>query len=66
MHAPSISVLMPCRNAAHTVDAALGSVLAQTGPPLEVVAVDDGSSDATPDVLDAFAQKDPRVRVLRQ
>ncbi|PZW36956.1 glycosyl transferase family 2 [Humitalea rosea] len=58
-----ISVLMPCRNAAPYLPDALGSVLQQQPPPFEVIAVDDGSTDATPTILAGFA---PRVTLLRQ
>lgn len=64
--APLVSVLLPARDAAATLPAALESVLGQTLADLEVVAVDDGSTDETPALLDAYAARDPRVRVLRQ
>jgi glycosyltransferase involved in cell wall biosynthesis len=62
--APLISVLLPCRNAETTLDEAIESILRQTLDNLEVVAVDDGSSDATPDRLDHWARQDRRMRVL--
>lgn len=59
-----ISVLMPVRNAAATLPAALESLLAQTRPDFEIVALDDGSDDGgrTRDVLLAAAGRDHRVR----
>jgi glycosyltransferase involved in cell wall biosynthesis len=61
-----ISVLLPARNAAPTVGAALEGILAQRGaPPFEVVCVEDGSSDETPDALERIARSDPRVRVVK-
>jgi glycosyltransferase involved in cell wall biosynthesis len=54
---------MPARDAAATIGAALRSVLLQSGPDLEVIVVDDGSSDGTGLVADGMV--DPRVRVLR-
>jgi glycosyltransferase involved in cell wall biosynthesis len=66
MTAPRISILLPCRNAAGHVHTALDSLLAQTLEDFEVLAVDDGSTDYTPDVLEGFARNDPRIRLLRR
>lgn len=63
---PKVSVLMPVRNAEHTLEQAAGSILRQTMPDFELVAVDDGSTDSTPDLLDRLAARDPRVRVLHR
>jgi len=62
---PRLSVLLPCRDAAVTLDAALTSLARQTYGDFEVVAVDDGSADATGLLLDAWAARDRRIRVLR-
>jgi hypothetical protein len=56
---------MPCRDAAATVRWAARSILRQTLRDLALVAVDDGSSDATVEVLDALAERDRRVVVVR-
>lgn len=64
MAAPLVSVLLPVRNAAATLPAALDSLLAQTLADFEIVAVDDGSSDATATVLAGYAVREPRLRVL--
>ena len=56
---------MPVRDAAPTLDAAIESLLAQTDRAWELVAVDDGSTDATPEILAALARRDARVRVVR-
>lgn len=63
---PRISVLLPVRDGAAHVDEALRSLAAQTFDEFEVIAVDDGSEDATPDVLARWAERDARVRVVRQ
>jgi glycosyltransferase involved in cell wall biosynthesis len=55
---------MPVRDAAATVDEALESLLAQRSADFEIVAVDDGSKDASLDRLRVFERRDPRVRVL--
>lgn len=64
MSPPVASVIVPCRNAASTVEAALAGALASPLRELEVIAIDDGSSDATREVLDGIAARDPRVKVL--
>jgi len=56
MTEPSVSVLMACRNGARYLGEALDSVLAQNGPELEVVAVDDKSTDGTPELLERYAR----------
>jgi predicted O-linked N-acetylglucosamine transferase (SPINDLY family)/glycosyltransferase involved in cell wall biosynthesis len=63
---PLFSVLIPVYNHAHFVRDALNSLIAQTDPDWEALAVDDGSTDATPDVLAEYARKDPRIRTFRQ
>ena len=62
---PRVSVLMPCRDAAEHIDAAITSIRDQTFPDFEVVAVDDGSVDDTPERLRAWAREDDRVRLLQ-
>jgi GT2 family glycosyltransferase len=59
-----VSILMPCRNAAEHLEAAITSIREQTFTDFEVVAVDDGSSDDTFGILYAWAQDDTRVRIL--
>jgi len=61
---PEISVLMPCYNAADTLNESLDSLACQTPSDFEIVAVDDGSTDATLQILRAQASKDPRLRIL--
>lgn len=60
-----VSILMPCRDAAQHLPAAIASIRAQTFPDFEVVAVDDGSTDETFGELYTWAQRDGRVRVLQ-
>ncbi len=62
---PRVSVLLPARNAARTVRAAVVSILRQTERDLGVVCVDDGSTDATGEILEALAARDRRVSVVR-
>lgn len=55
---------MPAHNAAATVEAAVGSILKQTLAELEIVVVNDGSTDATRAILDALSRSNSRVRVI--
>jgi glycosyltransferase involved in cell wall biosynthesis len=61
---PRVSVLMPAYNAQTTVASAVESVLRQTLTDFEIVLVDDGSTDATPGILDDLRRRDPRARVI--
>lgn len=60
-----VSVVIPTLNRAPLLEAALDAVLAQTHRELEVVVVDDGSTDRTSRVVAAAARRDSRVRGLR-
>lgn len=62
--APAVTVIVPARNERTTIDACLDSILAQQGADLEVVVVDNDSSDGTGELLDARAASDDRVRVI--
>jgi glycosyltransferase involved in cell wall biosynthesis len=66
MTAPFVSVLMPVYNAAKYLREAVESVLAQTHRELELVAIDDASSDGSLEMLQEYARSDSRVRVFRQ
>lgn len=63
---PLFSVLMPVYNREVLVARAIESIAVQTCGDWELVIVDDGSTDATPQVLADFARRDPRIRVIRQ
>jgi len=62
---PKFSIVIPCYNTARHVGAAIRSVLAKTASDLEVIVVDDGSTDDSAAAIAAEAV-DPRVRVIRQ
>jgi glycosyltransferase involved in cell wall biosynthesis len=52
---PAVSIVVPAYNHAAYLDQAIGSVLAQTGPQVELIVLDDGSTDATRSVLEKYA-----------
>ncbi len=60
---PSVSVVIPTHNRRDTLLRALESVRVQTRPPMEIIVVDDGSTDGTPETVE---QKFPEVIVVRQ
>lgn len=63
----SLSVIIPCYNVERYVGECLKSVLSQETPcAFEIVTVDDGSTDGTPQILDHYASNDSRVRVIHQ
>lgn len=65
MAKPAVSILLPVRNEQSHLPAALDSLFRQTLTSWELVAVDDGSTDGTSEILGEAARCDPRVRVLR-
>lgn len=62
--APSVSVLLPVRNGAATIERAVASIRVQTFRDWELVVVDDGSTDGTADAVEAWARDDARVRLI--
>ena len=64
--APLVTAIIPACNAGRTIDETLRSVREQTYGNLEILVVDDGSTDDTALRAEAHAQADPRVRLIRQ
>lgn len=59
---PSVSVIVPCLDAEAHLAATLRSVLNQTRPPIEILVIDNGSQDGSPEIAQSFG---PQVRLLR-
>lgn len=66
MSTPLVSVIIPAFNVEDFIRPCLDSVLGQTLQDIEVICVDDGSTDGTGKILREYEEKDPRVRVLTQ
>ncbi|MGG7565388.1 glycosyltransferase family 2 protein [Rhodovulum sp. DZ06] len=62
---PLFTIVIPCRDAADILPAALASLRAQTWTDWEAICVEAGSSDDTAEVIDRVARTDPRVRRIR-
>lgn len=63
---PLISVIIPAYNSEYTIERAVWSALDQTYENIEVIVVDDGSSDDTSDIVRELMEEDDRVRLLRK
>jgi len=63
-NSPLVSVVIPARNEARNIDRCVRSVLGTTYPDVEVIVVDDHSSDGTGDTARRIAADDPRLRVI--
>lgn len=62
--APSLSIIVPAFNSERHIAEAIGSIRAQGHPSVEIIVVDDGSTDRTPEVLESLAG--PDLRYVRQ
>lgn len=61
-----ISVVVPAYNAEATITACVESILAQDGADLELIVVDDGSTDDTAAIIDGLARRDSRMAAVHQ
>jgi len=62
---PSLSIVVPARDEERSIERCVRSLLAQRWLDLDVIVVDDRSTDATPQILERLAREDPRLRVVR-
>ena len=63
-NAPLVSVIVPARNEAHNIARCVSSILSTTYPNLELIVVDDSSTDGTVEIAREAAESDPRARVI--
>ncbi len=63
---PVVSVVIAAYNASSFIGETLASVMAQTLEDIEVIVVDDGSTDTTPDVVRSYVEKDARISLIQQ
>lgn len=63
---PKVSVIVPVYNAEKYLDQCVRSILTQTVEDMELILVDDGSTDSSPAMCDAFAAQDSRVKVIHK
>ena len=63
---PAISVIIPVYNCEKYLTQCIESVLNQTFQDFELILVDDGSHDSSPDICDNFRQKDERIQVIHK
>ncbi len=63
---PLVSIIVPVYNAEKTIDRCVNSILNQEYRDFELLLLDDGSTDASGAICDAYARKDPRVHVLHK
>ncbi len=62
--APLVSVIMPAYNAAPFIEEAISSVVNQTVTDWELLVIDDGSCDGTPEIVTKLAENDPRISLI--
>ena len=63
---PLVSIIVPVYNAQRYLDSCISSIVKQSYQKLEIILVDDGSSDSSPNICDKWRDRDSRINVIRQ
>lgn len=63
---PKISIIIPCYNVQNYIEQCLDSIINQTYSNLEMICINDGSTDNTLDLLQKYERQDPRIKILNQ
>lgn len=63
---PLVSVIVPVYNSEEYLPYCIKSILNQSFKNLEIILIDDGSKDISPQICDSFAEKDSRIKVIHQ
>ena len=63
-HNPLVSILISCFNVARFIDSGIQDILEQSYQNIEIIIVDDGSTDKTPDILNRWAKRDRRISII--
>ena len=65
MNSPMVTVFIPCYNAGKFISETIDSILVQTYQDFEILIIDDGSTDNSSEILNRYAKKDERIRILK-
>lgn len=63
---PKVSIVVPCYNVEQYLEKCLESLIKQTFKDIEIILVNDGSSDSTPEIINEFSKLDARIKVITQ
>ncbi|MBD8003441.1 glycosyltransferase family 2 protein [Phocaeicola faecium] len=66
MNTPCISVIIPCYNVDSYIEECVKSVISQTFRDIEIIIVDDGSTDSSPQICEELAKQDSRIRIVHK
>lgn len=66
MSSPVVSILVPCYNVSRYLKECLDTIIHQTYPYLEIICINDGSTDNTLDIIESYAQHDSRIRIINK